>query len=117
MRLVPLTLALTMTYPAMLFAREAAPSTVVQKEDIRVLGRLNVNTATRDELMQLPVLDTPTVDQLIEARTRGRLTSLVVFQLSADAAARLSVDGPSTLRRIRPLPLETYAVTPHSATR
>ena len=117
MRLVPLALALTMTYPAMGFAREAAPSAVVQKEDIRLLGRLNVNTATRDELLQLPTLDAQKVDELLDARTRGALTSLAVFQLSADASARLSLEGPSTLRRIRPLPLEIFAVTPHSATR
>ena len=119
MRTTALTLALTITYPVFAFAKEATPLAGVQKEDIRLLGRLNVNTASRDELLQLPALDNEKVDQLIEARTRGPLTdaSLAVFQLPADISTRLCTSGPSTLRRIRPLPLETFAPTPSSAKR
>ncbi len=86
------------------------------KEDIRLLGKLNVNTATRDELLQIPALTEREVDQLLEARTRGPLRSLASFTLPAEANGRLSLSGPSTLRRIRALPLEIYA-QPSSATR
>jgi hypothetical protein len=97
-------------------AAEASAGATVQKEDIRLLGKLNVNTATREELLQIPALTEREVDQLIEARTRGPLRSLAAFSLTAEATNRLSFTGASTLRRIRPLPLEIYA-QPASATR
>ena len=106
-----------MTYPVLAFAKDAAPLAAVQKEDIRVLGKLNVNLASRDELLQLPSLDASKVDQLLEARTRGPLVSLTSFQLPADAMLRLTTEGPSTLRRIRPLPLEVFTPNGPSAVR
>jgi hypothetical protein len=119
MRTAALTLALTVTYPAFAFAKDAAPLAVVQKEDIRLLGKLNVNTASRDELMTVPSLDAEKVDELLEARVRGPITqaSLASFQLPADVAVRLSTSGPSTFRRIRALPLEIFTPAQSSATR
>ena len=43
--------------------------------------------------------------------------NLAAFQLPAETSLRLSVAGPSTLRKIRPLPLEVYTPAPSSATR
>jgi hypothetical protein len=101
------------------FGKEASPPAAVQKEDIRLLGRLNVNIATRDELLQVPTLDAEKVDQLLEARSRGPITttSLAVFNLTPEAALRLCTSGPSTLRKIRPLPLEIYTPASTSAAR
>jgi hypothetical protein len=115
MRIVLVALALTMAYSTFAQAKEAAPLAAVQKDDIRLLGRLNANTATREELLLL--IDAQKADQLLEARSRGPLTSLAVFQLPAEASARLTLSGPSTLRRIRALPLEIYAPSTASATR
>ena len=98
-------LALSITWPCVAVANPAPP---VQKDDIRVLGRLNVNLASRDELLQIPGLDASTVDRLVQARAHGALTTLDVLALPADANSHLTVEGPSTLRRIRALPLEVY---------
>jgi len=98
-------------------AKDADRPAAVAKEDIRLLGRLNVNQATREELLQIPALDSLKVDELIEARSRGPLTSLTAFTLPEETVARLSFEGPSTLRRIRALPLETFVTTSASATR
>jgi len=114
-KLLFLLISMACSIPA--FAKEAAPLASVQKDDIRLLGKLNVNLATREELMLLPALNAQKIDQLLEARTRGTLTSLAAFQLPEEALFRLTVSGPSTLQRIRPLPLEVYAPRPQSAAR
>jgi hypothetical protein len=116
MRSLALIFIISALCPAVSRAAEAAPVAIAQKDDIRLLGKLNVNTATREELLQIPSLTEREVDQLLEARTRGPLRSLVSFTLPAEANGRLSLSGPSTLRRIRALPLEIYA-QPSSATR
>ncbi len=117
MRLRTLALLISMTSPALAYAREAPPVAVVQKEDIRLLGRLNVNLATREQLLEIPGLDGLKVDALLDARTRGPLSSLSAFTLSDESLARLSTEGPSTLRKIRPLPLEVFITASASATR
>ena len=89
----------------------------VAKDDIRLLGRLNVNQATREELLLIPALDPLKADELLAARDRGPLTSLSAFGLSEESLTRLSVAGPSTLRRIRPLPLESFVSVPATARR
>jgi hypothetical protein len=116
MRFLALIIVVSVVCPGVSRGAEAPPVATAQKDDIRLLGKLNVNTATRDELLAIPALSEREVDQLLEARTRGPLRSLASFSLSTEACARLSLSGPSTLRRIRPLPLEIYA-QPASATR
>ena len=76
-----------------------------------------MNLATRDELLVIPGIDGPKADEILGARGRGKLTSLAAFQLPTEAAARLTTDGVTTLRRIRALPLEIYSAAPVSATR
>lgn len=117
MRHLPWAILLSMTCPSAVQAVEAGALAAVQKQDIHLLGRLNINTARREELLAIPSLTEQLVDQLLEARSRGPLTSLASFQLPSEAAARLSLSGASTLRRIRPLPLETFTPTAQSATR
>ena len=107
--------------PSVASAREtsllSAASQAPQKEDIRILGRLNANVATREELLQIPGMDAAKVDEILGARAQGTLSSLERFGLSPDVLSRLSLEGSSTLRRIRVLPLETFAQSPKSATR
>lgn len=121
MRFTPVALALILT--GLSFGRASfahakeAPLSPTIKDDVRVLGHLNVNQATRDELLQIPGLDTAKADELLSARAHGALSSLASFNLSPEALARLSVEGSSTLRRIRVLPLETFAPAATSAAR
>ena len=74
--------------------------------DIRVLGQLNVNSATADELRRLPGMDELALNALLKARTEGKLKSLdQVGGLKPEVRDHLKTDGPSDLRIIRPLPL------------
>ena len=116
MRALPCAVVISLSWPAFAFAAETGVVASVQKEDVRLLGKLNVNTASRDELREVPGLSEREVDQLVDARTRGPLRSLASFSLAPEAQSRLCLTGASTLRRIRPLPLEIYA-QPSSATR
>lgn len=96
---------------------ETTAVTTVQNDDIRVLGRLNANLATRDELLALTSMDAAAADRIIEARSHGALTTMSHLQLSDEARARLVLSGPSTLRRIRQLPLEVFSTPAVAATR
>ena len=110
-------LAASLTLSSLGLAAELPAPPPPAKEDIRLLGKLNVNKATRDELMQIPGLDAVKADALLDARSRGPLTSLAAFQLDAEVQSRLTTAGASTLRRIRPLPLEVFTPAPAAATR
>jgi len=87
-------------------AKAAAPVAVAQKEDIRVLGRLNVNCATREQLLTVPGIDTTTVDAMLQQRHGGPILDLTPFSLPAEAAEHLKTEGESDYRRIRRLPLK-----------
>ncbi|MEO6954549.1 MAG: hypothetical protein ABI321_22315 [Polyangia bacterium] len=76
-----------------------------------------MNAASRDELLQLPSLDVAAADRIIAARSHGKLTTLSRLELSDEACSRLVIEGPSTLRRIRQLPLEVYSAAPEAASR
>ena len=87
-------------------AKAAAPVAAVQSEDIRVLGKLNVNQATREQLLTVPGLDAATVDAILQARAKGPIASLGGLTLPSDAVEHLKTDGESDYRRIRRLPLQ-----------
>jgi DNA uptake protein ComE-like DNA-binding protein len=89
-------------------AKAANPVAIDQKEDIRVLGKLNVNCATREQLLTVPGLDRTMVDALIQLRQKGPISDLssIQLQLPADALEHLKTDGDSDYRRIRRLPLQ-----------
>jgi hypothetical protein len=84
-------------------AKEAAPLAADQNQDIHVLGRLNVNTATREQLLRVPGLDATAVDVLLTSRARAAITELP--PLPDEARAHLKTEGTSTLYRIRQNPL------------
>src|SRR5256885_3686944 len=87
-------------------AKAASPVAAVQNEDIRVLGKLNINCATREQLMTVPGLDRAAVDAILQARGKGPISDLQSLTLPADAIEHLKTNGDSDYRRIRRLPLQ-----------
>jgi hypothetical protein len=88
-------------------AAKAAPTVAaVQSQDIRVLGKLNVNHATREQLLTVPGLDPASVDAILQQRAKAPLSNLSGLALAADAVDHLKTDGASDYRRIRRLPLQ-----------
>ena len=87
-------------------AKAATPVATVQSEDIRVLGRLNVNSATREQLLTVPGLDAGTVDAILKQRQAAPISSLSALPLPPEAIDHLKTDGDSDYRRIRRLPLQ-----------
>jgi DNA uptake protein ComE-like DNA-binding protein len=97
---------------AMLFSGAAnanAPTLAAAQpaaQDIRVLGKLNVNEATREQLLAVPGLDPAHVDAIVAQRKAGAIVDLAPLGLAPAALAHLKIDGASDYRRIRPLPLQ-----------
>jgi hypothetical protein len=87
-------------------AKAATPVAAVQNEDIRVLGRLNVNSATREQLLTVPGLDATSVDAILKQRLTAPISNLGALPLPAEAIEHLKTDGDSDYRRIRRLPLQ-----------
>jgi hypothetical protein len=87
-------------------AKAASPVAAVQNEDIRVLGRLNVNLATREQLLTVPGLDATAVDALLQQRKLGPISDLGALLLPAEAIEHLKTSGEPDYRRIRRLPLQ-----------
>jgi hypothetical protein len=86
-------------------AKAASPVAAVQNEDIRVLGKLNVNCAMREQLLTVPGLDRAAVDAILQLRAKGPISDLQSLTLPAEAIEHLKTDGESDYRRIRRLPL------------
>jgi DNA uptake protein ComE-like DNA-binding protein len=95
----------------LLFTIAASPVSALTREnaaqDIRVLGQLNANSASKQELLTVPGLDNEAVDTIVAARQRAPLTDLATLaNIPPNALAHLKVSGDSDYRRIRKLPLE-----------
>ena len=95
-------------------ARGATTATVVaadgvQTPQIRCVGRLNVNSATRDDLAKVPGLDPATIETILGARTSGEISDLVSFNLPEEAAAHLKTSGESNFYRVQLNPLVRLA--------
>jgi hypothetical protein len=97
---------ITLLISSVAAAKAASPVAAVQNEDIRVLGRLNVNLATREQLMTVPGLDGTTVDALVQQRKLGPISDLGALSLPAEAIEHLKTSGEPDYRRIRRLPLQ-----------
>jgi hypothetical protein len=93
-------------------AKMATAVAAEQKEDIRVLGRLNVNSATREQLLSVPGLERQVVDAIVSARDKAPIADLSTLPIAPDAAQHLKTDGDSDYRRIRVLPLQTVTALP-----
>jgi hypothetical protein len=83
----------------------------------RVLGRLNVNRASRAELQLVPGLDSAQIDELLHARAQGPITDLTQLALSEEALNHLKTEGESNLYRVRQNPLRRIDSVPASAAR
>jgi hypothetical protein len=97
-------------------AKAARPVAADQNEDIRVLGKLNVNSATREQLRTVPGLDAPGVDAIVSARQKAPIVDLATLPIAPEAAQHLKTLGDSDFRRLRVLPLQVMGA-PATATR
>jgi DNA uptake protein ComE-like DNA-binding protein len=98
--------------PAIAPATAATPvaSEGVNSPQLRVVGRLNINTATRDELLKVPGLDAKIAAEILWARANAPITDVaMVAGLSGEARVHLKVDGASNFTRILQNPLQTLA--------
>ncbi|MGZ3439220.1 MAG: hypothetical protein ACXVDD_06880 [Polyangia bacterium] len=75
-----------------------------------MLGRLNVNLATREQLLTVPGLDAAAVDALLQQRKAGPISNLGALSLPSEAVEHLKTDGEPDYRRIRRLPLQVLDV-------
>jgi hypothetical protein len=108
-------IALSLLFSGVADAKAATSLAADQKLDIRVLGKLNVNSATREQLLTVPGLDAQLVDVIVSARHNAPIQDLAALPVSADAAQHLKTGGESDYRRIRVLPLEVVT-TPATTT-
>jgi hypothetical protein len=79
----------------------------VAQSAIRSLGRVNINLATRQELLNVG-LDAVTVERVLRDRARRPIADLTAF--SPAVRRHLKTDGVSDFRRIRQLPLERIEI-------
>ena len=90
-------------------AATAVASDGVDQPQLRVVGRLNVNTATRDQLQKVPALEAATVEAILEARLDAPIADLdAIPALTAEARSHLKVEGDSNFTRILQNPLKTF---------
>ena len=99
-------------------AKEAAAvASSDQISYIRALGRLNVNTATKEQLAMVPGLDSSKVDAILRTRSEAPISDLTNLSLSEEVENHLKTDGDSTFYRIRQNPLRRVDQSPASAAR
>lgn len=112
-----LVIALTLLISGTTDAKAATSVAADQKQDIRVLGKLNINSATREQLLTVPGLDPQAVEAIVSARQKAPIGDLSSLPISPDAAQHLKTGGLSDYRRIRVLPLQVMAAPATTATR
>jgi hypothetical protein len=98
-------------------AKEAGVVAGDQLGYTHVLGRLNVNTATRAQLELVPGLDSSKIDAMLAAREKAQIVDLAGFSMTEEVELHLKTDGDSNLVRIRQNPLRRVDPTPASAAR
>ncbi|HZS38863.1 MAG TPA: hypothetical protein VFF06_18650 [Polyangia bacterium] len=86
-------------------AKEATVAAADSVQDIRAVGRLNVNRATREQLLRVPGVDEVEADALLARRAEGPIGVLGGFGLPPAALEHLKTDGESNFCRIVQLPL------------
>src|SRR5262249_4431081 len=106
MRLLLLAILMFVWAPA--WAKNVSSQVTDQKQDIHVLGKLNVNTASREALLTVPGVDAGLADAILDARQKAPIDDLqtVGHPIPTEAAPFLKTDGTSDYRRIRRLPLQ-----------
>jgi DNA uptake protein ComE-like DNA-binding protein len=91
-------------------AKATLQSTDETPGSVRVLGRLNLNEATREQLETIPGLDPRAVDAIVAQRQKGAIRDLSALALSPEALSHLKTSGESDYRRIRQLPLQMIEI-------
>jgi len=82
-------------------------STGVESPQLRAVGRLNVNTASRAQLLKVPGLEANAVEAILEARLVAPIADLAkVTALPDEVAAHLKTEGDSNFYRVLQLPLQ-----------
>jgi DNA uptake protein ComE-like DNA-binding protein len=81
----------------------------VASPQIRTVGRLNINTASRDQLLKVPGLEASHVDAIIVARDAQEVTDLNTLSLPEASKAHLKTEGDSNFYRIQQNPLVRFA--------
>jgi DNA uptake protein ComE-like DNA-binding protein len=109
-----LTLVITLFLASVATAKEATQLAGDAIVDSHAVGKLNVNTATRAQLLKVPGLDEATADGLIACRPIRDLGS-VVPALPTSALEHLKTDGTPTFTRIVQGPLVRLDVTSSAA--
>ncbi len=109
-----LTLVITLFSASLATAKEATQLAGDAIVDSRAVGRVNVNTATREQLLKVPGLDEATVDGLMVCRPIRDLGS-VVPALPTPALDHLKTDGLSNFARLVQGPLVRIDVTSSAA--
>ena len=100
--------------PASTLAMPATPVAAdgVIAPQLKVVGRLNVNTASRDDLKKVPGLDGVTLEYIVEIRLTEKIVDLdTIPNLSDEARAHLKVLGESNFTRILQNPLQTLTAS------
>ena len=77
----------------------------VNTPQIRTVGRLNVNLASREQLAKIPGLEPAAIEALLLARTQGELTDLSALNLPDESLAHLKTEGESNFYRLQQNPL------------
>lgn len=96
-------------------AATAVAADGVDQPQLRVVGRLNVNTATREQLLQVPGLDAAAVEALLEARVQQPIVEITRVTAVPDEALRhLKTSGASNFTRLLQHPLQRLGEAPHS---
>ncbi len=90
-------------------ATEATRPAADRGQDIHAVGRLNVNRATRDQLLKVPGLDAAAADLILRARPIEDLEE--VGALPEVALEHLKTDGDSNFYRIVQQPLVVLDAT------
>jgi DNA uptake protein ComE-like DNA-binding protein len=86
---------------------QLAPS---EKGQLAFVGRLNVNTASREQLLKVPGLDASLVEAILEARVVDPIADLDdVDGIPDEARLHLKLSGESNFARIMKNPLQTFA--------
>jgi hypothetical protein len=88
------------------------PAHARSREEIHVLGRVNVNEATEAQLASVPGLSKAAIARILRARSERPIVSVSSLRVGGAAARYLATSGPTDLLRIRKLPLEKVAAPP-----
>jgi DNA uptake protein ComE-like DNA-binding protein len=88
----------------------AVASDGVSQPQVKAVGRLNVNTASRAELTRVPGLDGAAIEAILATRAASPIQDLArVAGIPAETLRHLKTEGMSNFTRILQNPLQVLA--------